>query len=42
MSIGRQLRLFRNGRHQALRIPREFKLPGRQEKAPAQEDAAGA
>ena len=25
---GRQVRLFRNGRNQALRIPREFELPG--------------
>lgn len=24
----RQVRLFRNGRNQALRIPREFELPG--------------
>lgn len=28
MSIERQVRLFRNGRNQALRIPREFELPG--------------
>ena len=27
-SIGRQVRLFRNGRNQAVRIPREFELPG--------------
>jgi antitoxin VapB len=26
--IGRQVRLFKNGRNQALRIPREFELPG--------------
>jgi antitoxin VapB len=26
----RQVRLFRNGRNQALRIPREFELPGDQ------------
>ncbi|MCX7112147.1 MAG: antitoxin [Proteobacteria bacterium] len=25
---GRPVRLFRNGRNQALRIPREFELPG--------------
>jgi antitoxin VapB len=25
---GRQVRLFRNGRNQALRIPREYELPG--------------
>ena len=25
---GRRARLFRNGRNQALRIPREFELPG--------------
>lgn len=28
MSLERQVRLFRNGRNQALRIPREFELPG--------------
>ena len=27
-SIVRHVRLFRNGRNQALRIPREFELPG--------------
>lgn len=27
-STGRHARLFRNGRNQALRIPREFELPG--------------
>jgi antitoxin VapB len=26
----RQVRLFRNGRNQALRIPRELELPGRE------------
>ncbi|MDD9984034.1 MAG: AbrB/MazE/SpoVT family DNA-binding domain-containing protein [Gammaproteobacteria bacterium] len=26
----RQVRLFRNGRNQAVRIPREFELPGRE------------
>lgn len=26
----RQVRLFRNGRNQALRIPRDLELPGRQ------------
>lgn len=28
MSIERHVRLFRNGRNQALRIPREFELAG--------------
>ena len=28
MHTERQVRLFRNGRNQALRIPREFELPG--------------
>ena len=28
MVPGRHVRLFRNGRNQALRIPREFELPG--------------
>lgn len=28
MQTERQVRLFRNGRNQALRIPREFELPG--------------
>jgi antitoxin VapB len=28
MSITRQVRLFRNGRNQAVRIPVEFELPG--------------
>ena len=28
MSAERHVRLFRNGRNQALRIPREFELPG--------------
>lgn len=27
-SVGRHIKLFRNGRNQALRIPREFELPG--------------
>jgi antitoxin VapB len=26
--IGRRVKLFRNGRNQAVRIPREFELPG--------------
>jgi antitoxin VapB len=26
---GRHVKLFRNGRNQAVRIPREFELPGR-------------
>ena len=28
MSTTRHVRLFRNGRNQAVRIPREFELPG--------------
>jgi len=28
MNIQRSVRLFRNGRNQAVRIPREFELPG--------------
>jgi len=28
MSDKRQVKLFRNGRNQAVRIPREFELPG--------------
>ena len=28
MTAQRQVRLFRNGRNQAVRIPREFELPG--------------
>ena len=28
MAITRHVRLFRNGRNQAVRIPREFELPG--------------
>jgi antitoxin VapB len=28
MSVARQVKLFRNGRNQAVRIPREFELPG--------------
>jgi antitoxin VapB len=28
MSVGRRVRLFRNGGNQAVRIPREFELPG--------------
>lgn len=28
MGAGRHVRLFRNGRNQAVRIPREFELPG--------------
>lgn len=28
MELQRHARLFRNGRNQALRIPREFELPG--------------
>ena len=30
MAQARQVRLFRNGRNQAVRIPREFELPGRE------------
>lgn len=29
MNTERQVRLFRNGRNQALRIPRDMELPGR-------------
>jgi antitoxin VapB len=29
MSAERRVRLFRNGRNQAVRIPREFELPGK-------------
>ena len=28
MSVARHVRLFRNGRNQAIRIPREYELPG--------------
>ena len=28
MSVERQVKLFRNGRNQAVRIPREFELEG--------------
>ena len=28
MATTREVRLFRNGRNQAVRIPREFELPG--------------
>ena len=28
MAVTRHVRLFRNGRNQAIRIPREFELPG--------------
>ena len=30
MAQARQVRLFRNGRSQAVRIPKEFELPGRE------------
>ncbi len=30
MSMERHVRLFRNGRNQALRIPAEFELPGKE------------
>jgi len=30
MTVTRHVRLFRNGRNQAVRIPREFELPGDQ------------
>ena len=30
MSVERRVKLFKNGRNQALRIPREFELPGDQ------------
>lgn len=29
MGVRRHIRLFRNGRSQAVRIPREFELPGK-------------
>ena len=29
MTAERRVKLFRNGRNQAVRIPREFELPGR-------------
>lgn len=29
MQDGRAVKLFRNGRNQAVRIPREFELPGK-------------
>jgi antitoxin VapB len=29
MSLERRVKLFRNGRNQAVRIPREFELPGK-------------
>ena len=28
MTAERRVKIFRNGRHQAVRIPREFELPG--------------
>jgi antitoxin VapB len=28
MAVERRVKLFRNGRNQAVRIPREFELPG--------------
>lgn len=28
MSVSREVKLFRNGRNQAVRIPRDFELPG--------------
>jgi len=30
VSLERHVKLFRNGRNQAVRIPREFELPGRE------------
>jgi antitoxin VapB len=30
MIVERRVRLFRNGRNQAVRIPREFELPGKE------------
>ena len=29
MSVSREVKLFRNGRNQAVRIPRELELPGK-------------
>jgi len=37
--VTRHVRLFRNGRNQAVRIPREFELPG--EEAILRRDEAG-
>ncbi len=34
METERHVRLFRNGRNQALRIPRDLELPGRDEDVP--------
>jgi hypothetical protein len=31
--VERHIRLFKNGRNQALRIPRDLELPGRERKA---------
>ena len=39
MAAIRHVRLFRNGRNQAVRIPREFELPG--EEAILRKDKAG-
>jgi antitoxin VapB len=39
MAITRHVRLFRNGRNQAVRIPREFELPG--DEAILRKDEAG-
>ena len=39
MASIRHVRLFRNGRNQAVRIPREFELPG--EEAILRKDKAG-
>lgn len=30
MAVERQVKVFRNGRNQAVRIPREFELPGKE------------
>jgi antitoxin VapB len=39
LSARRRVHLFRNGRNQAIRIPREFELPG--DEAILRQDAAG-
>ena len=39
MATTRHVRLFRNGRNQAVRIPREFELPG--EEAILRKDKSG-
>jgi antitoxin VapB len=38
MTMERHVRLFRNGRNQALRIPAEFELPGKEAIVPKEGD----